>query len=105
MLYRHLPSPLFAHIIVVMSAHNECVEYQRFTTPYDDAIAVWEQERHSNVQVINRGKPTTEEAAKLRDQALINRNIAANELYIHQKTCPNCRYPKKEPATRHEPDS
>jgi hypothetical protein len=82
-------------MMVVMSAHNECGEYQRLQRAYDDAIILWEQERHSNVQAINRGKPTTEEAAKLRDQALINRNIAANELYIHMKTCPNCRYLKK----------
>jgi hypothetical protein len=79
----------------MMSAHNECVEYRRLQRAYDDAIILWEQERHSNVQAINRGNVTTEEAEKLRNQALIKRNIAANELYIHLKTCPNCRYPKK----------
>jgi len=79
----------------MMSAHNECVEYRRLQRAYDDAIILWEQERHSNVQAINRGNVTAEEAEKLRNQALIKRNIAANELYIHLKTCPNCRYPKK----------
>jgi hypothetical protein len=82
-------------MMIVMSAHNECAEYQRLQCAYDDAIIVWEQERHSNVQLINRGKVTAEEAAKLRNQALINRNVAANELYIHLKTCPTCRYLKK----------
>ena len=52
-------------MMVVISAHNECVEYQRLQRAYDDAIIVWEQERHSNVQAINRGKPTTEEAEKI----------------------------------------
>jgi hypothetical protein len=78
-----------------MSAHNECVEYQRLQRSYEDAIIVWKQDRHSNVRLINRGKLTTEGAAKLRDDALFNRNIAANELYIHLKTCPTCRYLKK----------
>jgi hypothetical protein len=82
-------------MMLVMSAHNECVEYERLQRAYDDAIIVWEQERHSNVQLINRGKVTTEEAAKLRNQALSKRNIAANELYIHLKTCPTCRSFKK----------
>ena len=78
-----------------MSAHNECVEYQRLQRSYDDAIIVWEQDRHPNVRPINREQLTNEEAAKLRDQALFKRNIAANELYIHLKTCTTCRYFKK----------
>jgi hypothetical protein len=82
-------------MMVVMSTHNECMEYQRFQRTYDDAIIVWERERYSNVQLINTGKATTEEAAKLRSQALSKRNIAANELYIHMKTCPTCRSFKK----------
>jgi hypothetical protein len=82
-------------MMLVMSAHNECVEYQRLQRAYDDAIIVWEQDRHPNVRPINKGKLTTEEAAKLRDKALFKRNIAANELYIHLKTCPTCRYLKK----------
>jgi hypothetical protein len=82
-------------MMLLVSAHNECVEYQRLQRSYDDASIVWEQERHLNVRLINRGKVTTEEAEKLRNQALINRNIAANELYNHLKTCPNCRYSKK----------
>lgn len=81
-------------MMLVMSTHNECAEYQRLQRSYEDAIIVWEQERHSNVRLINRGKVTTEEAEKLRNQALISRNIAANELYIHLKTCPTCRYLK-----------
>jgi hypothetical protein len=48
------------------------------------------------VQAINRGKLTTKEAEKLRDQALINRNIAVNELYIHLKTCPPVGIQKNE---------
>jgi hypothetical protein len=82
-------------MMVVMSAKNECVEYQRLQRAYDDAIILWEQERYSNVQAINRGRPTTEEAVKLRDRSLINKNIAANELYIHLKACPDCKYSKK----------
>jgi hypothetical protein len=41
-----------AHMMVVMSAKNECVEYQRLQRAYDDAIILWEQERYSNVQAI-----------------------------------------------------
>jgi hypothetical protein len=37
-------------MMVVMSAKNECVEYQRLQRAYDDAIILWEQERYSNVQ-------------------------------------------------------
>jgi hypothetical protein len=82
-------------MMLVMSAHNECVEYQRLQRTYDDAIIVWEQERNPNVRPINRDKLTNEQAARLRHQALSKRNIAANELYIHQKTCPTCRSIKK----------
>jgi len=78
-----------------MGAHNECVEYQRLQHAYDDAIIVWEQDRHPNVRPIDRQKLTNEQAPKLRAQALSKRNIAANELYIHLKTCPNCRSLKK----------
>jgi hypothetical protein len=81
--------------MVVMRAHNECVEYQRLQRAYDDAIIVWEQDRHPNVRPINRERLTNEQAAKLRDQALSKRNIAANDLYIHLKTCPTCRSFKK----------
>jgi hypothetical protein len=82
-------------MMLVMSAHNECAEYQRLQRAYDDAIIVWEQDRHPNVRPINREKLTNEQAAKLRDQALSKRNIAANDLYIHLKTCPTCRSFKK----------
>jgi hypothetical protein len=82
-------------MMLVMTAHNECVEYQRLQHAYDDAIIVWEQGRHPNVRPINREKLTNEQAAKLRDQALSKRNIAANDLYIHLKTCPTCRSFKK----------
>ena len=82
-------------MMLVMTAHNECAEYQRLQRAYDDAIIVWEQDRHPNVRPINREKLTNEQAAKLRDQALSKRNIAANDLYIHLKTCPTCRSFKK----------
>jgi hypothetical protein len=78
-----------------MSAHNECVKYQRLQHAYDDAISAWEQDRHPNVQPINRDKLTNEEAARLRAQALSKRNLAANELYTHLKTCPTCSHFKK----------
>jgi hypothetical protein len=71
---------------------SECVEYQRLHQAHEDAIIVWEQERHPNVRPINREKLTNEDAAKLRNQALSKMNIAANELYIHLKTCPTCRH-------------
>jgi hypothetical protein len=84
-----------ADMIGVMSAHNECVEYQRLQRAYDDAIVVWEQDRHPNVQPIDRQKLTNEDAAKLRAEALVKRNIAANELYTHLRTCPACSHFKK----------
>jgi hypothetical protein len=82
-------------MMIVMSAHNECVEYQRLQHAYDNAIIVWEQDRHPNVRPINRQILTNEEAAKLRDQALLKRNVAANDLYTHLKTCPTCNHSKK----------
>jgi hypothetical protein len=82
-------------MMVVMRAHNECVEWQRLQHAYDDAIVVWEQDRHPNVGPIDREKLTSEQAAELRNQALIKRNIAANDLYTHLKTCPTCKNLKK----------
>jgi hypothetical protein len=79
-------------MMIVMS---ECVEYQRLQHAYEDAIVVWEQDRHPNVRPINREKLTSEEFEKLRDQALLKRNTAANDLYIHLKTCPTCNHFKK----------
>jgi NMD protein affecting ribosome stability and mRNA decay len=70
----------------MMCVMSECVEYQRLQRAYDDAIVVWEQDRHP----IDRQKLTYEAAAKLRAQALVKRNIAANELYTHLRTCPTC---------------
>jgi hypothetical protein len=78
-----------------MSSRNECVEYQRLQHAYDDAIIVWEQDRHPNVRPIDREKLTNAEAAELRYQALVKRNIAANALYTHLKTCPTCKPSKK----------
>jgi hypothetical protein len=69
-------------MMIVMSAHNECVEYQRLQHAYDDAIIVWEQDRHPDVRPINREKLTNEQAAKLRAQALIKRNVAPT-IFIH----------------------
>jgi hypothetical protein len=82
-------------MMIAMSGRNECVEYQRLQHAYDDAIIVWEQDRYSNVRPIDRQKLSTEEAARLRDQALRKRNIAANDLYTHLKTCPTCKHSKK----------
>ena len=82
-------------IMIVMSAHNECVEYQRLQRAYDDAIIVWEQDRLPHVRPIDRQKLSKEEAAELREQALSKRNIAANELYKHLTTCPTCKHFKK----------
>jgi hypothetical protein len=79
-------------MMIVMS---ECAEYQRLQRAHEDAIIVWEQDRHPNVQPINRQKLTNEEAAKLRAQAQSKMNIAANDLYIHLKTCPTCSHFKK----------
>jgi hypothetical protein len=82
-------------MMIAMSAHNECVEYRRLQDAYDDAIVVWEQDRHPHVRPIDRQKLSKEEAAELRDQALRKRNIAANDLYTHLKTCPTCKHSKK----------
>jgi hypothetical protein len=82
-------------MMIVMSAHNECVEYQRLQHAYDDAIVVWEQDRHPNVRPIDRQKLSKEEAAELREQALFKRNVAANDLYTHLKTCPACKSARK----------
>jgi hypothetical protein len=82
-------------MMLVMSARNECLEYQRLNRSYEDSIIVWEQDRNSNVRPINRARLTTEQAAKLRDQALFRRNAAANALYVHLRTCPVCNPAKK----------
>jgi hypothetical protein len=82
-------------MMVVMSTHDECVEYQRLQHAYDDAIVVWEQDRLPSIRPIDRQKLSKEEAATLRDVALFKRNIAANELYTHMKTCPTCKHFKK----------
>jgi hypothetical protein len=89
--------PRFARddMMIAMSAHNECVEYQRLQHAYDDAIIVWEQDRLPSIRPINTQKLSKEEAAELRDQALLKRNIAANDLYTHLKTCPTCKHSKK----------
>jgi hypothetical protein len=79
-------------MMVVMS---ECVEYQRIQKAYDDAIIEWEEDRHPGVQPINREKLTNEQAAELRKQALLKRNVAANDLYLHLRTCPTCKSPRK----------
>jgi hypothetical protein len=76
-------------------ALNECAEYQRLQLAYAAAIILWEEDRHPGVQPINRGRRTTEEAEELRNQALLKRNIAANELFIHLKTCPICKNLRK----------
>jgi hypothetical protein len=82
-------------IMTVMSARNECVEYQRLQHAYDDAIIVWEQDRHLNIRPIDRQKLSNEEAAELRKQALLKRNVAANDLYTHLRTCSTCSHFKK----------
>ena len=63
--------------------------------PVTSTPVVWEQDRHPNVRPINREKLTNEEVAELRSQALTKRNIAANDLYTHLKTCPTCKHFKK----------
>jgi hypothetical protein len=82
-------------MMLVMGAHNQCAEHERLRGVCEDALTVWEQVRHANVRSIDRGKLTTEHAAKLRDQALFSRNIAANELYVHSRTCPTCILARK----------
>lgn len=82
-------------MMIGMTAHNECAEYQRLQRAHDDDVIAWEQERHPNVRPINRQKLTNERAADLRNQALSKMNIAAYDLYIHLETCPTCNHFKK----------
>src|ERR1700722_4617361 len=78
-----------------LTAHNECLEYQRLQHAYDDAILVGEQDRLPSIRPMNAQKLSKEEAAELRDQALLKRNVAANDLYTHLKNCPTCKHFKK----------
>src|SRR5450631_2808084 len=85
-------------IMIVMSAHNDCVEYQQLQRAYEDAIVVWEEDRLPNVRPINRQKLTSEEAAELRHRAMTKLNMATNDLYTHLKTCATCNSYKKRGA-------
>jgi hypothetical protein len=78
-----------------MSARTECAEYQRIHQAYEDAVIEWEEDRLPSIQPINRQKLSKEEAAELRDRALLKRNVAANNRNVHMRTCPTCSHSKK----------
>jgi hypothetical protein len=83
-----------------MSQHNNrslaserimyCAEYQQLEHTYAEAVRRWSQYASPQTLVLP-GKDQLQRATALRQEALIERNSAANALHLHRRQCLVCK--------------
>lgn len=67
-----------------------CAEYQQLEHAYTEAVRRWSQYA-SPQTVVLPGKDQLQRATALRQDALVERNSAANALHLHRRQCLVCK--------------
>jgi hypothetical protein len=67
-----------------------CAEYQQLEHTYAEAVRRWSQYASPQTLVLP-GKDQLQRATALRQEALIERNSAANALHLHRGQCLVCK--------------
>jgi hypothetical protein len=69
----------------------QCAEGEQLKQQYDSTLDEWRKQSQPPVRPFKQGEATARRAFQLREEALANRNAAANRMYLHRATCAICR--------------
>jgi hypothetical protein len=68
-----------------------CAEGERLKQQYDTTLEEWRKQSQPPVHPCKEGEASARRAFQLREEALANRNAAANRMYLHRAACAICR--------------
>ena len=68
-----------------------CAEGDPLKQLYDSALQEWKMRSQPQVGPFLAGEAAAQRAFQLREEALIERNAAANRMYLHRAVCATCR--------------
>lgn len=68
-----------------------CAEGERLKQQYDSALQEWKMRSQPQVGPFLAGEAAARRAFQLREEALTERNAAANRMYLHRAVCATCR--------------
>ena len=68
-----------------------CAEGEQLKQQYDSTLEEWRKQSQPPVRPFKEGPASARRAFQLREEALTNRNVAANRMYLHRATCAICR--------------
>jgi hypothetical protein len=68
-----------------------CAEGEQLKQKYNSALQERRKQSQPQVSPLLEAQASARRALQLREEALIQRNAAANRMYIHRATCAICR--------------
>ena len=68
-----------------------CAEGEQLKQQYDSALQEWKMRSQPQVIPFVEGQAAARRAIQLREEALAERNAAANRMYLHRAVCATCR--------------
>jgi hypothetical protein len=68
-----------------------CAEGEQLKQQYDSTLEEWRKQSQPPIRPFKEGEAAAQRAFQLREEALTNRNAAANRMYLHRATCAICR--------------
>jgi hypothetical protein len=69
----------------------QCAEGEQLKQQYDFTLDEWRKQSQPPVCPFKEGEAPARRAFQLKEEALANRNAAANRMYLHRATCAICR--------------
>ena len=69
----------------------QCAEGEQLKQLCDSTLDEWGKQSQPPVHPFKEGEASARRAFQLREEALANRNAAANRMYLHRATCAICR--------------
>ena len=82
--------PQLRHLRFASNRTMDCSEYQQLEHAYAEAVRRWSKYASPQTLVLP-GKDQLQRARALRQEALVERNSAANALHLHLHQCPVCK--------------
>lgn len=68
-----------------------CAQGDQLKQLYDSALQAWKMSSQPQVGPFVEGEAAARRAFQVREEALIERNAAANRMYLHRAVCAICR--------------
>lgn len=69
----------------------QCAEGEQLMQQYDSTLQEWRKQSQPQVRPFFASEASVRRALELREEALTQRNAAANRMYLHRAACAICR--------------